>query len=80
LTAVADLLDCMIKCDLLFRHDHYSVTPGGTPDAISKKADATWNQGEALFLSRAKKDFDLVNPPGRVSSASYLSWIASKNL
>jgi glycosyltransferase involved in cell wall biosynthesis len=59
LTHVADLLKkIIVRNDLLFRHEHYSVTKQ-PKDEVTKKADATWNHGKELYLSRVKKGFGL---------------------
>ncbi len=77
LTCVADLLDRKIELNLPFIHNHYST--GKTPkDEVSIKADATWAQGEKLFIDRYKRNFDLVNPPGKIKSEEYLNWIKGK--
>lgn len=63
LTCVADITGRKITSNLIFKHNHYSVTKE-QPDEINRKADATWAQGEKLFLERYKRNFDLppVNP------------------
>jgi len=61
LTCVADITGRKIVSNLVFPHKHYSVTKQ-QPDAVNKKADATWAQGEKLFLERYKRNFGL--PPG----------------
>lgn len=78
ISCVADLTGRRIEADIQFHHKHYS-TPGGIPkDAISIRADATWEQGEKLFIERYKRNFDLVNPPGKITSPEYVNWIRSK--
>lgn len=77
ITAVADLLGRKLICDLEFKHLHYSVT-GTAKDAVSEKADATWDQGKALFLERYKNNFGLIDPPGKITSEEYLNWIAGE--
>jgi len=76
LTCVADITGRKIKSDLLFYHKHYSVTKE-QPDAINKKADATWDQGEKLFLERYKRNFDL--PPGnKIEDNDMINWLKRK--
>lgn len=58
LTCVADITGKKIVSTALFPHKHYSVTKT-QPDAIAKRNDATWAQGEKLFLERYKRNFDL---------------------
>lgn len=77
LTCVADLTDRKIDIPLTFEHLHYSVGKS-EKDAISEKADATWSQGEKLFLERYKRNFDLKETPGKITSRQYLSWIEGK--
>jgi len=79
ITCVADLLRRKIDIPITFPHLH----PGhghGTPDALNARADATWQQGEDLFLSRMKKNFDLADDQiiGKITDESYRSWIATK--
>lgn len=76
LTCVADITGRKITSKLLFPHKHYSVTHEA-PDAINKKNDATWEQGEKLFLERYKRNFDL--PPGRnMQDTGMIRWLQNK--
>lgn len=76
LTCVADITGRKIKSDLLFKHNHYSVTKE-KPDEVSKRADATWDQGEKLFLERYKRNFGL--PPGKpIEDMSMINWLKRK--
>lgn len=79
LTCVADLTGRKINVDLSFPHLHYSIG-GAAKDDVSEKADKTWQQGEDLFLSRIKKNFDLaeVDIVGKITDESYRTWIANK--
>lgn len=81
LTMVADLTGRKITSNLLFPHKQYSVT-GEKPDEVNKRADATWNQGEKLFLERIKKNFDLKpeDIKGKVTDPSYINWARSKGV
>lgn len=59
LTHVADVLRrLIIKNDLLFRHNHYSVMRE-QKDAVAKRADATWNEGKRIYLEHVKNKFGL---------------------
>lgn len=78
LTCVADLLGRKLISSLIFTHRHYSVVHPATPDAISKRANATWNQGEQLFIDRYKKKFGLTDIRGRITNQNYQSWISQK--
>lgn len=79
LTCVADLTGRKIESKLLFKHNHYSVTKE-QPDAVNKKADATWAQGEKLFLERYKRNFDL--PPdqikGKIQDNGMINWLMKR--
>lgn len=76
ITCVADLTGRKIESNLVFKHNHYSVA--GERDKTAEKADATWNQGEEVFLRRMKNNFDLIHPPGRITDPTYLNWAKSK--
>jgi hypothetical protein len=77
LSCVADLTGRRVDIPLTFEHLHYSVGKSAK-DSVSEKADATWSQGESLFLDRYKRNFDLKEINGVITSPQYLSWIASK--
>lgn len=77
LSCVADLTGRRLESKLMFEHLHYS-TGKSVKDAISDKADKTWDQGEKLFLERYQRNFDLKETPGRITSPEYLSWIKRK--
>lgn len=76
LTCVADITGRKIKSNLLFPHKHYSVTKE-QPDAINKKADSTWAQGEKLFLERYKRNFDLPKG-GKIEGQNMIDWLIRK--
>lgn len=51
LTCQADILGKKITSKLMFRHNHYSHSGGKEgPDELHKRNDATWSQGEELFI------------------------------
>lgn len=81
LTAVADLTGRKLTSKLMFKHNHYSVTKEA-PDAVNKKADSTWAQGEKLFLELARQNF-LLKPEeikGKITSQSYINWMKNKGV
>jgi len=82
LTHVADLLDRKITLDIKFPHNHYSLMKTA-PDEISRKADKTWAQGEALYLKRISENFGL-SPEQIVGSlqcdAGHKQWLMSKGV
>jgi hypothetical protein len=79
LSAVADLLGKRITSDLLFQHKHYSIKNGIAKDKTSIKADATWNQGEALFMKRAVNNFGIESPMQCQELKDTINWINKKN-
>lgn len=79
LTCVADLTGRKIELDIPFSHNHYS-TGKSAKDEVSVKADATWNQGEKLFIERAKRKFDLKETSGKIVSQEYLNWMRMKGV
>ena len=77
LSCVADLTGRLLHADIRFTHNHYS-TGKGQKDEISDRADKTWTQGEKLFLTRFRQNFDLKETPGKITNQNYLNWIKSK--
>lgn len=79
MTAVADLTDRKITSNILFRHLQYSIVKE-MPDAINKKNDATWPQGETLFLNRYKRNFDLAPSEikGKIQDNGMIRWMQNK--
>ncbi len=79
LTCVADLTGRKIVSNIVFKHNHYSVTKE-PPDAISKRADGTWDQGEKLFLERYKRNFDLPADQikGKIEDNGMINWLQRK--
>lgn len=79
LTCVADLTGRKLTSNILFKHNHYSVTKE-QPDAVNKKADATWAQGEKLFLERYKRNFDLKpeDIKGKIQDNGMINWLQRK--
>lgn len=78
MTVVGDLLGKTINIPILFPHRHHTQ-PGGIPkDEVSKKNDATWAQGQAVFLNRARKVFGLPAElvKGGVKDPTYKLWMA----
>jgi hypothetical protein len=50
----------ILRNDLIFPHNHYS-TGAMKKDAVSEKADLTWDQGQAFYLKRVSESFGLQN-------------------
>lgn len=79
LTCVADLTGRKIVIDIPFVHNHYS-TGRSQKDEVSVKADTTWNQGESLFINRAKNKFGIANATGKITEVEYINWMKSKGI
>lgn len=77
LSCVADITGRRLTSNLMFPHKHYSVTHEH-PDAVNKKADATWAQGEKVFLDRYERNFDLP-PGGKIGFMDMINWLKRKN-
>lgn len=56
MTSVAWMLARYIELPLTFKHNHYSVI-GEKPDAINRKNNATWGQGQMMFKKRLSQNF-----------------------
>lgn len=76
LTCVADLLGRKIDINIPFIHNNYSRVK----DDVSIRSDATWNQGEKLFLERAKRNFDMDNRIGKITNQEYINWMRMKGV
>lgn len=76
LTCVADITGRKIESDLLFPHKHYSVTKE-KPDDLHRRNDATWRQGEELFLKRYDMNFGLP-PGGKIQDAGLINYLKRK--
>jgi hypothetical protein len=61
MTAVGHMLGRVVTLDIEFPHNHYT-TGRNERDAISRRNDATWSQGERLFNERLKTNFGIENP------------------
>lgn len=77
LTCVADITEKKITSNILFPHKHYSVTKE-RPDAIARKNDATWPQGEKLFLERYEINFGLPQG-GKIQDKGMINWLKAKH-
>lgn len=80
MTHVADLLGRKITLDINFPHNHYSLLRT-QPDEVSKKADKTWAQGEALYLKRISENFGLTEFGGSLQcDMGHKQWLLSKGV
>lgn len=80
LTHVADLKKkLIIRNDIVFHHDHYSVS-GAAKDAVTNKANSTWNKGKRLYLLNCKSKFgmgniDIFNLSPEAHQAGHVGWL-----
>lgn len=69
----------IVRNDIIFNHWHYTVTRE-KQDETTKRADATWEAGEKLYLQRCKDKFGL--PPEtdimNISEGTHKEWIRAK--
>lgn len=80
MTHVADLLDRKIGVPMTFRHNHYT-TGMMQKDAINDKNNATWQQGEKIYLQRIKENFGLTEFTGVLRCDNgHLNWLKSKGI
>lgn len=78
-THVADLLGRIVDAKHLhFPHMHYSVRKA-PKDAINERADATWRQGEELYLKHFRESFGLQGvDPWNISDEKHKNWLRAK--
>lgn len=80
MTHVADLLGRKITLPIRIPHNHYT-TGLNRKDAVNDKNDATWKQGEALYLERMKNNFGLGETVGVLScDIGHINWLKSKGV
>jgi len=73
----------IIRNDIVFLHHHYSTEGGWPKDAISRKADLTWKQGEAVYLQRCMNrfglgDIDIYDLSPEAKKAGHVAWLKKK--
>jgi len=79
LSSICDLMDCTIyRLDITFKHNHYTKLKN--KDSINERNDATWNQGEAIYLRRYKENFGLSKEEikGKIKDTHHLAWVRRK--
>ncbi len=81
MTHVGDLLNRKITLPIKFQHNHYTQINGQPKDAINIKNDATWQQGEDLYVSRVNENFGLVDFYGKLDcDKGHLNWLRTKGV
>lgn len=83
LAHVAEILGKTITLPIKFPHNHYT-TGKVKADNVNAKNDATWAQGEKLYLERLMRSFDLpkeqiVNPIDQIP-LHHRDWLRSKGI
>ena len=79
LTCQADILGRKLTSDLMFRHNHYSNSVGKEgPDELHKRNDATWSQGEELFI-KLMKEFS-PEERSRITNPGMRNWLRNKGV
>lgn len=80
LTHIADITrKLIIRNDIVFKHEHYSVTKG-KKDSITIKADSTWERGKGTYLNNCRKAFgipngDIYNLSSEAQTAGHVGWL-----
>lgn len=70
LTCVAELTGRLMVAHMTFTHLHHS-NGHCEKDEVSLKADTTFESGRRTFIDRLKINFNLQNPPGKLSDNVY---------
>ena len=79
MTCVADINGRKLTCNLMFKHNHYSSSGGKEgPDELHKRNDATWAQGEDLFI-KLMKEFT-PDQLSRITNVSMRNWLKMKRV
>lgn len=82
MTHVGHLLGRVITLPIKFKHNHPDILKRGR-DAINIKNDASYPQGEKLYIERFLRNFDLPNEQiisNPYIHPSHLAWMKSKGL
>lgn len=79
LTHVADLVGRVVNVPMLFPHNHYT-TGKMKKDEVNLANDSTWNQGESLYVQRAKNNFGIQNPVPAKLPASHIEFFKRKGI
>jgi hypothetical protein len=81
LTHIADLTGRMIiRNDILFPHNHYSVKGGQPKDQVNIKADSTWDSGKKTYLNNCRNKFglgdvDIFKLSKEATQAGHVAWL-----
>lgn len=79
LTCQADILGRKITSKLMFRHNHYSHSGGKEgPDELHKRNDATWAQGEELFIKLISQYS--IEDRRKISDPGMKNWLRRKGV
>lgn len=76
LTVQADISGRKITSNLLFKHNHYSNSGGKEqPDELNKRNDATWSEGEKVFIQKLKQT--PIEDLRKITDQGMKNWIRS---
>lgn len=80
LTHVAELTGKLIvRNDIVFHHHHELTSNSKTPDEVTKKANATWVDGERIYLNRVRENFGIQGVNARkCSHLPHQNWLNNK--
>jgi glycosyltransferase involved in cell wall biosynthesis len=79
LSSVCDLIGATVyRLDIIFKHNHYTKLKN--KDAINQRNDATWSEGEAIYLKRFKQNFGLSKDEikGKIKDTHHKEWVRRK--
>lgn len=75
-THVADLLGRLVyRQDLLFPHRHYSVIKGALKDEVTRRADATFDEGKRIYLDMVRENFGLTRNALDIANEEHKQWL-----
>jgi glycosyltransferase involved in cell wall biosynthesis len=83
MTHVADLQKkLIIRNDIVFRHNHYSVKNGVKKDDLNTRADLTMSSGEVAYMKHVQNKFGLdvniLNLSKEAHQAGHVNWLKKR--
>ncbi len=80
LTHIAELTGkLIIRNDIEFTHHHELTSNSKNPDEVTKKANATWSEGERIYLNRVRENFGIAGVNARkCSHLPHQNWLNNK--
>jgi glycosyltransferase involved in cell wall biosynthesis len=72
----------IVRNNIVFKHNHYSIKGGQPKDQTNARADSTWAQGEAVYLQRCREwkaqGLDLYNLSPEAIKGGHVNWLKKK--